>query len=306
MGAVGRAGSAGRRERVAAGVAELDHWLTDQVRQGLATAIRSGYGHWDAMAARLVDAQAPGLASAVRRLAGSAGAPERLLADLGLIRLLVAGYQRCDELPADLAATVRGRVGFPVASADVLAGRRHRDRWEVLGRRDDGDERLTVRRVWLRGRVTGRPALVLAFAPVGQALPDDLLPGTCLDADLAFYPGALPMRALVAQRYDNPVPFATPAHGEAVAAALAGHARAVAAEPWLERWPVLLVGVTPTTDYSGQWYLRDGAGDALPVEGTPWRLVAAAGGAPVSVAGELTPAGVRPLTAWVDERLVTL
>ena len=95
-------------------MAELERWLTDQVRQGLAGASRSGYGHWDTMAARLVDAQAPGAAGAVRRLAATAGAPEQLLAELGLLWLLVRAYRRLDEIPPALAATVRSRIGFTV------------------------------------------------------------------------------------------------------------------------------------------------------------------------------------------------
>ena len=97
------------------------------------------------MAARLVDAQAPGLASSVRRLAAVAGSPDRLLTELSLLRLLTAGYRRLDELPADLAATVRTRVGLPVATDDVLAGPRVRDVWTVIGVRDEvTDDRLTV------------------------------------------------------------------------------------------------------------------------------------------------------------------
>jgi hypothetical protein len=298
-----------RADRVDAGLRELDRWLTDQVRQGLAGASRAGYAHWDTMAARLVDAQAPGVASSVRRLASAAGAPEQLLTELSLIRLLLRGYQRVAELPDDLAATVRSRVGFPVATEDVLAGVRFRDEWAVLGLRDEGDERLTVRRVWLRGAATGRVALVLSFAAVGQTLAADLIPGTTVDADLAFYPGALPLRALVAERYSAPAPFATPTGGDPVATALDGYAGAVAAEPWLDRWPVLLGDAVPTTDHNGRWYLRDPAGDGLPLDpvvGVPWRLVAAAGGAPVAVAGELTPYGLRPLTAWAEQRLVRL
>ena len=48
-----------RHERVSAGLRELETWLADQVRGGLATAT---WGHADAVAARMVDAQAPGVA----------------------------------------------------------------------------------------------------------------------------------------------------------------------------------------------------------------------------------------------------
>ncbi|HEX6499746.1 MAG TPA: SWIM zinc finger family protein [Micromonosporaceae bacterium] len=295
-----------RADRVAAGLDELDRWLSDQVRQGLAGASRAGYRHWATMAARLVDAQAPGVAGAVGRLASVASSPDRLLAELGLLRLLVTGYRRLDELPADLAATVRGRVGFPVAVDDVLAGPPVRDVWQVLAVRDEAEERLTVRRTWLRGRRSARPALVLSFAAPGQELAADLIPGTEIDADLCFYPGAQPLRALVATRY-SAAASAVPAGGDSVSEALDGYSAALAVDPWLERWPMLLDGVCPV--HAGRWHLVDGKGDGLPVRGDgpqPWRLVAAAGGRPVTVAAEWTVAGLRPLTAWAEDRMVRL
>ena len=49
---------------VATGLAELTEWLSDQVRVGLA----ASPGGADAIAARMVDAQAPGIASVLRGL----------------------------------------------------------------------------------------------------------------------------------------------------------------------------------------------------------------------------------------------
>jgi hypothetical protein len=295
-----------RAERVTAGLEELDRWLADQARAGLAGAARAGYQHWDTMAARLVDAQAPGAAGAVRRLAAVAVAepPDRLLGELGLLRLLVAGHRRLPDLPAGLAAAVRARVGYPVATQDVLAGPPVRDRWAVIGVRDEGDEQLSVRRVWLLGSAR-RPALVLSFAHGGQALPADLLPGTTVDADLAFYPGDRSLRALVADRYDTADGIAAP--GEPVAAALSGYAVALAGDPWLERWPVLLDGVVPTLG-GGRWHVVDAAGAGLPLrrDADPWPLVAAAGGGPLALAGEWSTGGLLPLTAWISGRMVAL
>jgi hypothetical protein len=297
-----------RRQRVDAGVAELERWLTDQVRPGIAGASRAGYQHWDAMAGRLVDAQAPGLASAVRRLAGVAGAPDRLLAELGLIWLLVRGYGRLDDLPPDLSATVRSRIGFPVATEEVLAGPRVRDDWAVIGVRDEADDRLTIRRVWLHGHQTGRPALVLSFAAPGQPLPADLVLGSSVAADLCFYPGRLPLRALVAQRYGEPVPAGVPA-GAGLTEALDSYAAALAAEPWLDRWPMVLRTAIVVRDPAHRWHLVDPDGVSLgldPAGGDPWRLVAAAGGAPTTIAGEWSQAGLRALAAWSDGQLVRL
>ena len=183
-----------------------------------------------------------------------------------------------------------------------------RDEWTVLGQRDEVEERLTVRRVWLRGAATGRAALVLSFAAPGQALSADLVVGTTVDADLCFYPGRTQLRAVVANRHAAPTPTEDGPAGEpSVRQALARLAEALAGEPWLERWPLVLTDVTPAADHRGRWHLRDGEGDALaldPTGGAPWRLIAAIGGAPATIAAEWGPAGLLPLTAWIDGRMV--
>jgi hypothetical protein len=298
--------AAKRADRVAGGLSELERWLGDQVRQGLAGLGRQAYGHWDGMAARLVDAQAPSAASAVRRLASVASRPERLLTELALLRLLTAGYERLAELPDELAATVRSRIGFPVTTDEVLARPPVRDEWTVVAVRDEAEDTLRVRRSWLLGAESRRPALILSFAGPGQSLPADLPVGGCVDADVHYYPGGGPLRALVGTRHGPIRPTSAPGGAVPVSAALDAYASALAADPWLERWPVLLDEVA-FARADDRWYLRDKSGEALALEtyaDPPWTLVAAAGGGPATVAGEYGPAGLRPLTAWVDGRLV--
>src|SRR5436189_184872 len=81
-----------RETRVASGLAELDRWLCDQARQGLAASQQAGYAHWDDIAARMVDAQASGVAERLRALASvphsGAGWDGRLLAEYALLHLL--------------------------------------------------------------------------------------------------------------------------------------------------------------------------------------------------------------------------
>ncbi len=290
-----------REARVATGLAELDRWLCDQVRQGLAASQRAGYGHWDDIAARMVDAQAPGPAERLRALASvphsGAGWDGRLLEEYALLRLLAVAYRRRAELPPPLRETVRSRIGFSRRQADVLAGGTPvRDRWQVLARRDLELDRIRTRRTWLQGRKTGRPALVLSFAPTGQALDDGLTVGTEAEADLVFYLGAVPLRAVVLSKYDA---FdGSPPAGGTIAGLLASYAAALAGDPWLDTWPAVL-DVTPAR--SAVPAVSDAAGRALPLHqgaGDCWRLFAVSGGRPVTVAGEWTPRGLWPLTAW--------
>jgi hypothetical protein len=290
-----------REARVALGLTELDRWLCDQVRQGLAASQRSGYRHWDDIAARMVDAQAPGLAERLRALAGvpysGPGWDGRLLEEYALLRLLATACRDQEKLPPPLRETVRSRVGFTIRRADVLASVTPvRDHWHVLARRDLDQDRIRTRRTWLRGRRTGRTALVLSFAAVGQSLDDSLTVGTETDADLAFYPGSCPLRALVATRYDT-VPAGSPP-GVTVAGLLSGYAAALGADPWLDTWPAVL-DATPAR--APRPCLYDAAGDAVPLHpgaGDCWPLFALSGGHPLTVAGEWTPRGLWPLTAW--------
>jgi len=299
-----------RAERVAAGAAELREWLADRIRTGLGGMASGGADELHGVAARMVDAQAPGLASGLRRAAGVIGRgrdwPGRLLAELALLHVLAEASTRLAELPADLAATVRSRLGFPVDTADVLAsGERVSDHWLVAGVADEVTERLTTRRAWLRGLESGRPAMVLSFAPPGQPLPGTLPAGHAVRGELAFYPGAAPLRALVAD-LEEPVRSGRPA-GDAVSTALGSFACALAADPWLDRWPVVLTDVAPVAGDHG-WALADGTGAALPLAERvdPWPLLAVSAGAPVTVAGEWSAAGLRPLTCWDGDRAVRL
>lgn len=292
-----------RERRVDDGLAELDQWLRDQVAHGLAQAEKAPYRLWDDAARRLVDAQAGALAGQVRGLAAiprRPGWPDRLLEEYALLRLLVRAHQRRDALPEGLRDTVRSRVGFTVPQEEVLSGgERVRDLWSVIGSRDTAQDLLTTRRVWLRGRRTGRPALVLSFAAPGTSLDASLVVGTEVDAELAFYPGSQPLRALVAERYGPAAPGAP--EGTSVRGFLDEHAAALARDPWLDRWPVVLAGVRLARAEGGELSVIDEAGDALPLRtADPWRLLALSGGGAVALAGEWSPRGLHPLAAWHD------
>ncbi|MFF9027629.1 SWIM zinc finger family protein [Streptomyces iakyrus] len=295
-----------RAERVSAGAVELEQRLVDLLRGGLATAEQSGYGLWEETAARMVDAQAQGLAGRVRELGAipstGPGWPVRLLEECALLHLLGRGWQRRDRLPAGLAATVRSRIGLP-SSAD---GPPLRDRWLVLAQYDTTDPRLTTRRIWLHGAASHRTVLLLSYGAAGRA-PELALPvGLSLEAEVSAYPGSGQPRVALGEQFSAPVPTATRPPGMTTAQAAARYGDALREDPWLESVPVTLDRVVPTPD-GDSWQLADADGDAaLPL--TPaarsrpglWRLVALSGGAPVRVFGECGHQGFTPLTAWPE------
>ncbi|WP_329564799.1 SWIM zinc finger family protein [Kitasatospora sp. NBC_01266] len=285
-----------RAARVADGARELRLRLADRVRRGLADPGTAG--GWDEVAARMVDAQAPGLAGRVRELATLPADDQ--LADHALLDLLAAAYLRVDELPAPLAATVRARVGFSIDSAELLAGPTVRDRWLALGCRERAEGPLTSRRLWLRGERSGRQALLLGYDRPGQPAELPLPVGHSVDAELAFHPGVHPLRAVLGVRHGTPAPAAGAPRGLTVTEATAAYGEAVAEDPWTPAWPVPLAEVVPVQGPEG-WLLTDDQG-ALPlceVDGAAlWRLVAVAQGRPVTVFGECGHRGFTPVTVW--------
>jgi hypothetical protein len=306
--------AAQREQRVAAGVADLDQWLADRIRTGLAGAERAGYGYTDQVAARLVDAQAPGLAGAVRRLGSVAASGEgwagRLLTELALIRLLTTGHARLAQLPEPLAATIRSRIGYPIRTKDVLATPPLRDRWTVLSLQDEADDRLIARRVHLHGAQTQADAIVLSFSAGGQPLDSSLVPGTSLDADLHFYPGAFPLRALVGTRHSDPGPIGD-LDGASLAGVVTAWASALAADPWITELPIVISGVVPAPPppgAAGSWYLTGRDGDAVPLRSSDslWTLLSISGGHPVTVAGAYTPGGMVAAAVHSGDRMVAL
>jgi hypothetical protein len=301
--------AAQRRLRVSAGLDELDQWLGDQIRTGLSGLDRAGYRQIEMIAARMVDAQAPGVAGRLRRLpavlASGEGWHARLLEQYALLRLLIRAHRRLGELPPPLAAAVRTHIGYPTARSDVLSGPAVRDTWAVVGQRDSTEDRLVTRRVWVRGADSGRAALILSFAPPGQQLDASLLPGTGVDADLHFYPGGI--RALVGTRHGDPGLLPRLA-AVSVSGALADYSQALVADPWTASWPVLLDAVAPVRQ-AGRWLLRETDAAALPLAravGDPWRLLAVSGGEPVTVAGEWAVDGFTPLSVIRRQELVRL
>ncbi|GGT86009.1 hypothetical protein GCM10010244_08260 [Streptomyces coeruleorubidus] len=295
-----------RAERVTAGAVELEQRLTDLLRAGLATAEQSGYGLWEETAARMVDAQAQGLAGRVRELGAipstGPGWPVRLLEECALLHLLGQGWLRRERLPEALAATVRSRIGLP-ASAD---GPPVRDRWLVLAQYDTADTRLTTRRIWLYGADSDRTVLLLSYGAAGRA-PELALPvGLALEAEVSAYPGAGRLRVALGEQFAPPAPAAIRPRGVTTSQAAARYGDALRDDPWLESVPVTLGRVVPTPD-GDSWQLADADEDAaLPL--TPsarsrpglWRLVALSGGAPVRVFGECGHQGFTPLTAWPE------
>jgi hypothetical protein len=299
-----------REDRVRQGVAECRSWLDDLLRRGLAAAQSSATSECERVAARMVDAQAPGLAAMVRRIARSMasgdGWEERTLEHLGRVHLLLTAADRLGTLPGEIAGDVRVAIGYNQPKEDVLAGHGVADLWTVVGQAFEEDERLTVRRTWLWGKRTARAALVLDFAVGRQPLDTSLVPGTGFEGEVVFYPSGAPLRALVKSRGEGSRAAEVPADESqnTIGANLVRFARALGANPWLMRWPMVLPR-TRVVCSGDRWLLGQGE-QMLPLSPAfargiqLWRLLAATGGREATIAVEWDGDAAEPVGLFVD------
>ncbi len=289
--ALARAAAAQERNRrdreasVLAGLEELDLWLADQVDRGMAVFVARSAPACRLIAQRLVDAKAPGLATRVDAVPAqlfSLPEPRRAEAaveELGQLHLLAEAYRRQELLSPGLRADVRQAIGWTVTREALLADEsvlRARAVWRVVGTLSEVQpDKLRRIETWLlrEGGVgedaAPRFAVLIDFVPVATgAAGSGYTTGDRLEAELAFYPSAAPLRALVAQSFGGAQTSAAELEpGEdGLAQAYAGYQAALARLPWLHVWP-LKFGAVRVRSSGNALYVCDGrdGGMALPL-----------------------------------------
>jgi SWIM zinc finger len=299
-----------REAKVVAGLKELNLWLRDLMRHGLAAAQTRSLDYWEQMAARMIDAQAPGVARRVRELSwlpqSGEGWTEKLLSPVSSLFLLLKAYERIEKLPAPTQADVRTAIGWTYKEDELPQDNLVGDEWLVLGQRITGDEALRVRRTWLWGERVAKGALILEFAAAGQKLAMDLLPGTRTEAELIFYPSNYPQRAALKQRANTTRSLTELPGYSSSDQLLMTYAEVLALNPWLEAIPAPLQTVVPVRR-SERWFARDVNGRLLSLRTeSGWKLAALSGGHPITIFGEWNGRSLLPISAWAEGRYVEL
>jgi hypothetical protein len=291
-----------RESRVGAGLDQLETWLADIVGQGLATARAQPPAFWTQMAARLVDAQAPGLARRVGELGDRALSEAqwqpRLLRALAELQLVIDAWRNVERLPAPLAAELRMIIGFSQSQDELRERAGVRDEWQVIGRRQTQEDKLRVQSTWLHGARTGSIALILEFAAGSAPIAATYTLGQVLDAELAFFDGTPQLRAIEKQRHGSggrrlvlPPPID-------IVGMQSNYAAMLAQNPWLGARPFVLGPVEPVL-IGEKLHLEDASRRRIAVHEQcvhQWHLLALAGGAPVTILGEWDGATFDPLT----------
>ncbi len=304
-----------RLERAANGFEDLEVWLLDTFRRGVATVASEDPRWYEGIATRMADASMTGISRTLRLLgqipATQTDWAEQVLAVLAECYLAVRAFRRRAALPEALGYDLQTYIGVALKKEEVVqSGERVTDVWAVVGQAEETlEEKLRSRRTWLLGPQSGRYALLLDFAFGGMGFPQTITPGSIRQGTLAYYPSAWPQRALtVTDLTEVPKKVEKLPGLTDFSQLLAAFAAALGQQPWLAVFPAALSDCTPYLQ-GNQFFMADKMGKSLPLqtrEDTFWRLLSVSGGHPVSLFGVWDGAAFQPLSVVSDQRFIRL
>jgi len=301
-----------RQSKVAGGIVDLQIWLSDLVRKGLADAPTFGYKFWDQIAARMVDAQAPGIARQLREMSSIAASgtdwQQKLLDRIALLHLLIEGFENRENLPADTVADIKTAIGWTSTHDDLSKSPGVYDQWTVIGQRIVEEDRLKARRTWLFGQQTHQIALLLHFAYGNATFEYPIAVDMVIDGELVFYPGAFPQRATLKSYVLNANSRANGTWNGTIASVVVGYSSAITCNPWVERIGVAISDVRLAIQ-GNNWLLHNSESHYLPISSDykrAWQFLSVNGGHSQSVFGEWDGESFWPLTILDNGVLVAL
>lgn len=300
-----------RHQRVLAGLARLEEWLRDTVRQGLVHLEPQAIKVCEAESRRLVDAQAGGLVRMIQAIADDVhsgpGWHQRAIERMGRLLLICRAYRLHGDQDSDIGEDLRQLVGWTVRPEYWRAAPTVNDVWSVLGQTVETQDRLRAERSWLAGRTTGRVALLLQFAFGNQSFPFEVKPGSDLMAQIQYYPGRAQQRVKIHSFEDGTGSIqARPIGYSDWNEFLAQRALDLGRFPWLEHSAGCIQQVR-LAPQSTPWRVVDRHQQSLPIAGgANWNLLAICGPEPIDLAIEFDGQLAKPLGIWDGHRYLVI
>lgn len=293
-----------RQLKVSDGTQELLLWIKDIIRNGLLTMPDKGPAYFESMARRMVDAQAPGLANMVRSLGAvnfyQEGWQSDFMDQLVRIYLVVAGFTNSEQLPEELQQDLRNFIGFTQNQEALKEQKGVTDTWLVMGKQTKEEDSLTVERNWLYGINSDTYAMILQFIVRGQGASSiPLTPGLYIEAELVFYPSAIPLRAIIKKQINSnsTARYKGFANWQEVAEAETQFSSLV---PFRSERPYIIEQLKPV-QHNQQWWLQDTANTLMPINSSfkqIWKLLSLSGGTPLNIAVVGKERSFMPVGVW--------
>jgi hypothetical protein len=301
-----------RLRQMEEGLNELNLWLKDVIRQGLANLEVQPPEFWEEIAGRLVNAKCGRLARRVRHLPTLFGKPnwhETMLAEIGELYLLLKGFKNIQQLPPALQQEMLNQAGINVKKEELIGVKGVQDTWLVIGQTEgkDEDTNLFYRRTWIAGEQTQKVALLLEYAWGTNPYETNFKPGNQFRGEVVYYPSAHPLRVTLRNFQTVVEPFLVNGFADFDVFSKQ-YAKAVGNNPWLLVFPAILDEVVPVFE-KNDFYILDKNKKMLPLktkETTAWTLLALSGGQSITVFGAFENQVFQPLSAILADQFIVL
>ena len=306
--------SSKRLDQMITGLEELDNWLQDTFRQGLASLEQQPFSFWKEISARMVDAKLGGIGKRLTRLSTIIGQQENwheiVLDELSSFYLLIRGIKNLAQLPTPLQTDLLQIAGVNTRKDDLFEnGIQLQDTWMTLAVAHQEEDNLRSRKTWLYGWTSHRYALVIDFAWGRTDFTNHYEAGKVFTGTVVYYPSNTPLRVVVKEKMQLDKKFIKRIIGFPSFTEFLNHyATNLANNPWLANHPCALEKVIPTLEKENL-ILVDSDKHIIPISVTlseQWQLIAMSGGHPINLFGEWTGKVFIPLSMSVKEQFCVL
>lgn len=290
-----------RIEAMSLGAKELQLWVLDAIRQGFGHLQSQPHSTWDSIAARMTDAKLGAISRRIRLLRERRNEPhwpDLFFNELADFYLFTQAFEKFETLPPAMQEELLLYGGRTIRKADLLQQTPVHDRWLILGQNFGVEEDLRWRRTWFWAEKLQKPALVLDFAFRDAPYEQEWIIGAAFEADLYFFPGINPLRAVVGEFGFSIEPFAALTGFSKVADLAQNYAQALSQNPFLSLSPFILSDFGVILQEQ-RFYAIDQQRHYLPLsnqEEKNWKLLALSGGEPIAFFAEWDGQVLNPLS----------
>ncbi len=290
-----------RLQTMTDGFLQLDAWLRDLIRQGLAAVESQPYTFWEQIAARMTDAKLGSVARRLRQLAiPDPDLPRhtQILHAISELFLLSEAFKRKSLLPQDLTEDLLATAGLNQRKEDLEGLPAVEDLWVIRAVEEGKDEQqLRYRRVWLQRHACLQFALFLDFAWGENPFESTWTRGEILEGSIVYFPSAFPLRAVPVSLKPVSIEPVVLMGVDTLGEAARLFAEALSQNPWLLQLPLSLNGMVPVY-HDKKFYFSDGHGASCLLdipENDGFRILAESGGYPIQVFGIWKNGAFRPI-----------
>lgn len=267
-----------REEKVKAGIEELELWMKDLIRIGVQNLPSQIYDFAKNIKARMIDAQASGLAARIRNLEQinyfENHWEQTFLKQYSKLYLLISAYKQREQMDEHWKREIQQMMGWNVNKEEVLSQKPILDDWFVLSVEQNQIEQIISEKIWMYGRRNQSFGYILNFHPVSQVSTTFYMPNTQVETQAFFYPGIQNKRMLLSESGAFKAANFSISNPFGIEEMLEQYSNQLALNPFLEEVPFFLTAIT-IAPIAGHWYIQDAMHQTLLIANTSdglWKM----------------------------------